>query len=171
MKSNLFVACLVAVAPCAAVADKLGEHPAVIVKRLHAAQTYDYASKFYPHPAWLYLLPEAPRQEREDPASFASGVRQPERMPPRFTTRQLAGRDALRAMDCARCHGRDYDGWAAVSLIAGIREGSRDRFESIVLDGVPGRGMPGYRSQPLVVRELDAIYAFLVARARGGARP
>jgi mono/diheme cytochrome c family protein len=78
------------------------------------------------------------------------------------------GRDALRAMDCARCHGRDYDGWAAASLIAAVRDGSRIRFESIVLDGVPGRGMPGYRSQPLVVRELDAMYSYLSARSRGG---
>jgi hypothetical protein len=37
---------------------RLGEHPAVIVKRLHAQQSYDYA-RFYPHPAWLYLRAEA----------------------------------------------------------------------------------------------------------------
>src|SRR5947208_16514619 len=28
----------------------LGEHPAVIVKRMYDKQGYDYASKFYPHP-------------------------------------------------------------------------------------------------------------------------
>ena len=38
-----------------------GEHPAVIVKRMEAQAPYDYASKFYPHPAWLYLLPAAPQ--------------------------------------------------------------------------------------------------------------
>jgi hypothetical protein len=27
----------------------------VVVQRLQARQGYDYASKFYPHPAWLYL--------------------------------------------------------------------------------------------------------------------
>ncbi|HEY6512152.1 MAG TPA: cytochrome c [Burkholderiaceae bacterium] len=73
----------------------------------------------------------------------------------------------LRAMDCARCHGRDHDGWAAPSLIHGVRDGSRERFDRWVLDGDIGRGMPGYRSQPLVVAELDAIYAYLLARARG----
>jgi hypothetical protein len=35
--------------------ERLGEHPAVIVKRNFEKQGYDYASKFYPHPAWLYL--------------------------------------------------------------------------------------------------------------------
>jgi len=39
---------------------KLGEHPAVLVKRAYEKQGYDYASKFYPHPAWLYLESTAP---------------------------------------------------------------------------------------------------------------
>jgi len=34
---------------------KLGEHPAVIAKRLSKTAGYDYAAQFYPHPAWLYL--------------------------------------------------------------------------------------------------------------------
>jgi len=29
---------------------------------------YDYASKFYPHPAWLYLRSEAPREMGQHPA-------------------------------------------------------------------------------------------------------
>jgi len=47
---------------------RLGDHPAVIVQRLHAQQGYDYASKFYPHPAWLYLQAEAPHPMNEHPA-------------------------------------------------------------------------------------------------------
>ena len=81
------------------------------------------------------------------------------------------GWNVLRAMDCARCHGRDYGGWAAPSLIAAVRDGVRERFDHWVLDGNIGRGMPGYRSQPLVVAELDAIYAYLQARARGDIGP
>jgi len=42
-------------------ARRHGDHPAVVVQRLYAAQTYDYASKFYPHPAKLYLVPDSPR--------------------------------------------------------------------------------------------------------------
>lgn len=45
-----------------------GDHPAVVVQRLHAQQGYDYASKFYPHPAWLYLEAEAPRPMMDHPA-------------------------------------------------------------------------------------------------------
>jgi hypothetical protein len=47
---------------------RLGDHPAVIVKRLYEQQGYDYTSKFYPHPAWLYLRAEAPRPMMEHPA-------------------------------------------------------------------------------------------------------
>ena len=39
---------------------RLGDHPAVVVQRLYKAAGYDYASKFYPHPAGLYLYAEAP---------------------------------------------------------------------------------------------------------------
>ncbi|HEY9068604.1 MAG TPA: hypothetical protein VIO33_26695 [Burkholderiaceae bacterium] len=36
----------------------LGDHPAVIVKRNWSQRPIDYASTFYPHPAWLYLTSE-----------------------------------------------------------------------------------------------------------------
>ena len=74
---------------------------------------------------------------------------------------------ALRAFDCARCHGRDYDGWSAPDLIVAVRDGSRERFTHSVLEGEIVRGMPGYKDQALVVTELDAIYAYLRARADG----
>jgi hypothetical protein len=41
-------------------ARHLGDHPAVVVQRLQRTVGYDYTSKFYPHPAWLYLLRDAP---------------------------------------------------------------------------------------------------------------
>ena len=41
---------------------RLGDHPAVVVQRLHAQQQGpDYAATFYPHPAWLYLRLDAPQ--------------------------------------------------------------------------------------------------------------
>jgi hypothetical protein len=48
--------------------DRLGDHPAIVVQRLYAQQGYDYPSKFYPHPAWLYLLADAPRPMSDHPA-------------------------------------------------------------------------------------------------------
>jgi len=45
-----------------------GDHPAIVVQRLQAQAGYDYQSKFYPHPAWLYLSAEAPHPMMDHPA-------------------------------------------------------------------------------------------------------
>lgn len=66
--TTLIFLSLTIVATTQVLADPLGEHPAVIVQRLHAKQGYDYASKFYPHPAWLWLYSEAPRPMMDHPA-------------------------------------------------------------------------------------------------------
>lgn len=73
----------------------------------------------------------------------------------------------LRVVDCARCHGKDHDGWAAPSIVEYARSQTRERFASAVLDGDPGRGMPGYRSNPLVTERIDDLYRYFDARARG----
>ena len=78
---------------------------------------------------------------------------------------------ALRAMDCARCHGRELDGWAAPSLLAAVRDSPRERFNRLVLDGDMARGMPPYRSQAVVTTQIDAMYAYLLARALGEIGP
>lgn len=44
---------------------RLGDHPAVVVQRLHKSAGYDYASKFYPHPAGLRLYAASPRDETD----------------------------------------------------------------------------------------------------------
>jgi len=49
----------------------LGEHPAVIVKRTYDKKGYDYASKFYPHPAGLYLYREAPKETTDQAATVS----------------------------------------------------------------------------------------------------
>ena len=90
---------------------------------------------------------------------------------PDEAARFTRGWATLRSMDCARCHGRDYDGWAAPSLVAAVRDSSRERFERWVLDGNIGAGMPGYRGQALVAGNLDAIYAYLRARSQGEIGP
>jgi hypothetical protein len=46
----------------AASAEPLGRHPADIIAGRPPAP-YDYAAKFYPHPAWLYLRAHAPGEE------------------------------------------------------------------------------------------------------------
>ena len=77
----------------------------------------------------------------------------------------------LRAVDCARCHGRDYSGLAAPSIVNFVASQNREMFIRVVLDGDPIRGMPGYRGNAYVVESLDDIYRYFVARANGEIGP
>ena len=79
MRAILFTISLIVTAP-AAYADKLGEHPAIVARRVIAAQGYDYASKFYPHPAWLYLSAEAPHPMMDHPAVIVARRAEQERL-------------------------------------------------------------------------------------------
>jgi hypothetical protein len=73
----------------------------------------------------------------------------------------------LREIDCARCHGKDYQGLAAPSIVAYARSVSREMFLRMVLDGDPPRGMPGYRDNPRIAGRIDDIYRYFLGRADG----
>ena len=77
----------------------------------------------------------------------------------------------LRVVDCARCHGKDYAGMAAPSIVDYAALQSREMFVRMILDGDPVRGMPGYRSNAYVVENLDDIYRYFRARASGDVGP
>ena len=74
---------------------------------------------------------------------------------------------AMRQLDCARCHGHDYTGSVGGSLLESARTRSKDEFVRLVLDGVPARGMPPYRSVALAVENADGMYAYFRGRASG----
>jgi mono/diheme cytochrome c family protein len=77
----------------------------------------------------------------------------------------------LRAVDCARCHGKHYEGLAAPSIVNYARTQSREMFVRMVLDGDPPRGMPGYRTNTRVAERIDDIYLYFQARANGTIGP
>ena len=73
----------------------------------------------------------------------------------------------LRMVDCARCHGKDYEGLAAPSIVDYARTQSREMFARMVLDGDPPRGMPAYRDNPRIAGHIDDIYRYFLGRANG----
>jgi hypothetical protein len=77
----------------------------------------------------------------------------------------------LRVVDCARCHGKDYAGLAAPSIVAYAATQSRESFTRMVIDGDPVRGMPGYRENAYVAQSLDDIYRYFLARANSEIGP
>jgi cytochrome c55X len=81
--------------------------------------------------------------------------------------RIYAAWQAMRQLDCARCHGRDYTGSVGGSLLESARTRSRDEFLRLVLDGNPTRGMPPYGGVALAVENADGMYAYFRGRANG----
>ncbi len=77
----------------------------------------------------------------------------------------------LRMVDCARCHGKSYDGLVAPSIVDYVATQGQERFVRMVLDGDLSRGMPGYRSNAYVAESIDDIYRYFVARAKGEIGP
>ena len=80
-------------------------------------------------------------------------------------------RRAVRAADCARCHGKDHEGLAAPSIVEFARTQGRERFIAAVLDGNPPMGMPAYRGNPPVESRIDDIYRYFAGRADGSIAP
>jgi hypothetical protein len=62
------IALIAALVVMPAIAQPLGDHPAVMVAKQWQARGYDYQANFYPHPARLTLLAEAPHTMSEHPA-------------------------------------------------------------------------------------------------------
>jgi hypothetical protein len=74
---------------------------------------------------------------------------------------------AMRQLDCARCHGRDYTGSVGGSLLEAARTRSREEFKRLVLEGNVARGMPPYSGVPLATENVEGMYDYLRGRADG----
>jgi len=98
-------------------------------------------------------------------AAIPVGLKAEDRLSPSTDVRIVAAWETLRAVECARCHGKDYEGLAAPSIIEYVRTQNRDMFVRMVLDGDPARGMPAYRHNPRVLESIDDIYRYFLGRA------
>jgi len=79
----------------------------------------------------------------------------------------LKGFRAWRQANCAACHGANQEGLAGPSLIESLKSLTREQFNTVVLEGRVERGMPPHKQSPIVVENLDAIYAYLKGRSDG----
>lgn len=79
----------------------------------------------------------------------------------------LAGFRAWRQANCAACHGANQEGLAGPSLVERLKVLTREQFNQVVLEGRVERGMPPHKQAPIVVDNLDAMYAYLKGRSDG----
>lgn len=70
---------------------------------------------------------------------------------------------------CARCHGTFAQGMVGPNLADSLKVLTKEQFEETVTNGKTGQigSMPAWKSNPQVMKDLGAIYAYLKARSDG----
>jgi mono/diheme cytochrome c family protein len=79
----------------------------------------------------------------------------------------MNGFRAWRAAACDRCHGAAQQGLVGPSLIESFKTMDRDTFEKTVTEGRLEKGMPSFKTSPMVMEHKDGLYAYLKGRSDG----
>jgi len=79
----------------------------------------------------------------------------------------MNGFRAWRAAACDRCHGASQQGLVGPSLIESFKTLSSEDFKKTVTEGRLDKGMPSFKTSPMVMTHLDGLYAYLKGRSSG----
>ncbi len=79
----------------------------------------------------------------------------------------MEGFRAWRAAACDRCHRANQEGLVGPSLIERMKTLTKDEFVKVVRDGRLDKGMQSFGNSPMVMGNMDALYAYLKARSDG----
>jgi len=79
----------------------------------------------------------------------------------------LTGFKTWRSAACDRCHGANQQGMVGPSLIDSLKVLSKADFVTTLTNGRLEKGMPSWSSNPTVMTNIDALYAYLKGRSDG----
>ena len=79
----------------------------------------------------------------------------------------MKGFRAWRQAACDRCHGAEQEGMVGPSLVASLKTLSKDEFIKTVRDGRLEKGMQSFGNSPVVMNNIDQLYAYLKGRSDG----
>jgi mono/diheme cytochrome c family protein len=79
----------------------------------------------------------------------------------------MKGFRAWRAAACDRCHGANQEGLVGPSLVASLKTLSKEEFVKTVRDGRLEKGMQSFGTSPVVMENIDSLYAYLKGRSDG----
>ena len=79
----------------------------------------------------------------------------------------MKGFRAWRAAACDRCHGANQEGLVGPSLIVSMKTLSKQEFISVVSNGRLDKGMQSFGNSPVVMDNINQLYAYLKGRADG----
>lgn len=116
---------------------------------------------------WLAVLLVAPVFAAEEAEKKSGQSAQTGEGGGKADEKTVAGWRAIRALDCARCHGAKFEGQVGPSLLKSAKERDAESFKRLVLEGNPGAGMPAYKENKTVADNIDGIHAYFKGRADG----
>ncbi len=79
----------------------------------------------------------------------------------------MDGFRAWRAAACDRCHGANQQGLVGPSLLESFKTLSKEDFVKTVTEGRLDKGMPSFKTSPMVMEHTDGLYAYLKGRSNG----
>jgi mono/diheme cytochrome c family protein len=79
----------------------------------------------------------------------------------------MKGFRAWRAAACDRCHGANQEGLVGPSLIVNMKTLSKQEFITVVTNGRLEKGMQSFGNSPVVMDNINQLYAYLKGRADG----
>jgi mono/diheme cytochrome c family protein len=79
----------------------------------------------------------------------------------------IKGFRAWRAAACDRCHGANQEGLVGPSLVASLKTLSKEEFITTVTNGRLEKGMQSFGNSPIVMDNINQLYAYLKGRSDG----
>ena len=82
-------------------------------------------------------------------------------------TETMKGFRAWRAAACDRCHGANQEGMVGPSLINSLKVLTKEEFVTTVTNGRLEKGMQSFGNSPVVMDNMNQLYAYLKGRSDG----
>ncbi len=79
----------------------------------------------------------------------------------------MKGFRAWRAAACDRCHGANQEGLVGPSLVNSLKTLSKEDFVKTVTNGRLDKGMQSFGNSPIVMDNINQLYAYLKGRSDG----
>jgi mono/diheme cytochrome c family protein len=79
----------------------------------------------------------------------------------------IKGFRAWRAAACDRCHGANQEGLVGPPLTTSMKTMSKEDFIKVVTNGRLDKGMQSFGNSPMVMENINQLYAYLKGRADG----
>ncbi|HUL64997.1 MAG TPA: cytochrome c [Burkholderiaceae bacterium] len=79
----------------------------------------------------------------------------------------MKGFRTWRQAACDRCHGANQEGLVGPSLVNSLKTLTKEEFVKTVRDGRLDKGMQSFGNNPVVMDNIDHLYAYLKGRSDG----